>query len=135
MLQAKQSFLATWALELLLVLYLLASLLHFVHNAEFVQAYPNLPSWVTRSSTYGTWLVITAGGALGYVLIRTGRRILGFGLLCIYAALGLDGLLHYTRAPVGAHTHGMNLTIWFEAASAAILLAYLLIRARRIIAR
>ena len=135
MFQTKQSFLSTWALELLLALYLLASLLHFVHNAEFVQNYPNLPAWITRSSVYATWFAITLGGVLGYFLLRLGRRTLGIGLLCVYAALGLDGLLHYLRSPMGAHTHGMNFTIWFEAASAAILLVYLVVRAKRIIAR
>jgi len=73
-------------LEVLLLLYLAASLIHFTHNAEFVQGYPSL---------------------------------------------GFDGLLHYTRAPIAAHTHGMNFTIGFEVVAAAILLLYLVVRARR----
>jgi hypothetical protein len=32
-------------------------------------------------------------------------------VLALYATLGFDGLLHYGRAPVGAHTAAMNLTI------------------------
>ena len=123
------------ALEVLLLLYLVASLVHFAHNAEFVGTYPNLPAWITRSSVYGTWLAITSIGVAGYLLHRQGLRVLGFGLLCVYAALGLDGLLHYTRAPPGAHSHGMNFTIWFEVAIAFTLLAYLTVRARTLTMR
>jgi hypothetical protein len=124
-----------WTLEVLLLIYLGASLLHFVHNAEYVQAYPNLPDWITRASVYGTWLGITAGGLTGYLLYCFKSRVLGLIVLCLYAAAGLDGLLHYLLAPVGAHTHGMNLTIWFEVVMAAILLFYLLATAKRRVAK
>ena len=121
-----------FALEALLLLYVGASLLHFSHNAEFVQAYPNLPAWITRSSVYLTWLTITGVGLVGYLLHRYGLRVVGFVLLCVYAAAGLDGLLHYTLAPVGAHSHGMNFTIMFEVIVASILLLYLASGARRL---
>ncbi|MEP7311925.1 MAG: hypothetical protein ABI859_05045 [Pseudomonadota bacterium] len=120
-----------WTLEILLVLYLGASLLHFIHNAEFARDYPNLPAWIDRSSVYLTWLGITAGGLLGYVLYRLNLRVPGLIVLCLYATAGLDGLLHYTLAPIGAHTHGMNFTIWFEVVVAALLLLYLIITAKR----
>ena len=119
-------------LEVLLLLYAAASLLHFTHNAELVQAYPNLPSWISRSSVYLTWLVITAVGALGYLLHRYRPQVVGFVLLCIYAGVGLDGLLHYTRAPIHSHSYGMNFTIWFEAIVASILLMYLLLKAKKL---
>ena len=121
----------SFILESLLLSYAAGSLMHFTHNAEFVEAYPNLPTWITRSSVYYTWLAITATGALGYAIHRWGNRRMGLALLCVYAAVGLDGLLHYTRAPLGEHSHGMNLTIWFEVLLAGILLVYLAITARR----
>jgi hypothetical protein len=120
-----------WTLEVLLALYVGASLVHFTHNAQFVDAYPNLPLWITRSNVYLTWLGITAVGLAGYVLLRLDRRIAGLAVLCLYAAAGLDGLLHYTRAPIDAHTHAMNATIGFEALTAAVLLLYLFATARR----
>jgi hypothetical protein len=123
-------------LEVLLLAYLGASLLHFVHNAEYVQAYPNLPGWITRFSVYGTWIGITAGGLIGYVLYRFLKPPLaGLIVLCLYAAAGLDGLLHYLLAPMSAHTHGMNFAIWFEVLAASILLAYLVVTARKGIAQ
>jgi hypothetical protein len=122
-------------LEALLLLYLGASLLHFIHNAEFAQSYPNFPGWVTRSSVYLVWIAITTVGLSGYLLHRKHFRLLGWLLLCLYALVGLDGLLHYALAPVAAHTHGMNFTIWFEVVVAAALLLYLVVSAKRLTTR
>jgi hypothetical protein len=111
---------------ILLAVYFVASLIHFAHNAEFLSAYPNLPGWLTRSNIYGAWLAVTAVGALGVVLLRTGRRILGLLFTAVYAALGFAGLEHYWAAPMSAHTLGTNATIWFEVAAAAALLVAVL---------
>jgi hypothetical protein len=51
------------------------------------------------------------------------HRAAGLMLLCIYALIGFDGLLHYGRAPLAAHTAMMNFTIWAEVLAAALLLA------------
>jgi len=106
----------------LLALYGLASLAHFVHNAEYLGGYPNLPAWLSRSEIYAVWCGITAIGFAGYTLYRRGHSGIGFCLLVLYTALGFDGLLHYQRAPVAAHTAAMNLTIVLEAAAAALAL-------------
>ena len=106
----------------LLLLYLAASLLHFTHNAEYLADYPNLPVWLDRADVYLAWLGLAAVGAAGWVLQRIGWRIAGLLLIGVYAAFGFDGLLHYTRAPIGAHTAAMNFTIWFEAVAAGLLL-------------
>jgi hypothetical protein len=110
------------ALPWLVVLYTAASLLHFTHNAEFLNAYPNLPSWISRSGVYISWVSIAAIGAVGYALVRLGRETSGLAVLALYACLGFDGLRHYQRAPFAAHTTAMNLSILFEVAAATILL-------------
>ena len=99
-------------LLVLLAVYAAASLVHFVHNAEYLTDYPNLPSWFTRSGVYLTWAALASFGLVGLVLYRCGRPIAGLLLFGLYAAFGFDGLLHYTRAPLGAHSSAMNLTIW-----------------------
>jgi hypothetical protein len=115
----------------LLALYGLASLAHFVHNAEYLGGYPNLPAWLSRSQIYGAWCGISAVGLVGYTLYRRGRAGIGFWLLVLYTSLGFDGLLHYRRAPVAAHTGAMNLTIWFEVVAAALaLMAVVTVAAR-----
>lgn len=110
------------ALPWVMILYLAASLLHFAHNAEYLADYPNLPAWLTRSQVYVTWFCITAVGVLGYILYRRARQLTGLAVLAVYAVLGFDGLLHYSRAPFTAHTMAMNLTIWSEVVAAGLLL-------------
>ena len=106
----------------MLLLYLAASLLHFVHNAEYLADYPNLPDRLGRGEVYLVWLGLAAVGVGGYALYRGGWRLAGLLLLGAYAASGFDGLLHYTRAPFAAHSAAMNFTIWFECVAAGLLL-------------
>ena len=106
--------------------YCCASLAHFVHNAEYLSQYPNMPVWLSRPRVYGAWLAITAIGALGLAVARSRYAVAGFLLIAIYAALGFDGLGHYALAPMTSHTLAMNLTIWVEVAAAAALLAFAL---------
>ena len=110
-----------WLLIILLI-YCLASLLHFVHNAVFIDDYPNLPSWISDVGIYITWLAITGIGIVGYLLIHYGKRFIGLVTCAVYGAIGLDGLGHYSLAPISAHTFTMNFTIWFEATTATIVL-------------
>lgn len=111
----------------LLLLYLAASLLHFTHNAEYLADYPNLPAWLGRSDVYLVWLGLAAVGIGGYALYRSGWRLAGLLLIGLYAVLGFDGLLHYTRAPLAAHTVTMNFTIWFEVVAAGLLLCAVMV--------
>lgn len=110
------------ALPGLLLVYAAASFAHFAHNAEFLADYPNLPNWLTRFQVYGVWFAVTALGLLGYLLLRARYWRLGLVVLAAYAALGFDGLLHYTRAPFVAHTAAMNATILAEVTAAALVL-------------
>lgn len=99
-----------------------ASLFHHVHNAAFLDQYPNMPAWLSPMWVYVAWVGTTAIGFLGYVLLRRGYRLPGIALLIVYGGYGLDVLAHYLVAPVSAHTLAMNLSIWLEAAAAAGLL-------------
>lgn len=109
-------------LPALLLLYGAASLVHFAHNAELLADYPNLPAWLTRAQIYAVWIGITALGLIGYLLARTRYPRVGLCFLTVYAALGLDGLAHYSRVPFAAHTAGMNFTILFEVVAAVLVL-------------
>ena len=109
-------------LLVLLLAYGAASLLHFSHNAEFLADYPNMPAWLSRTKVYVAWLGVTTIGVAGYLLVRRGHQYLGLSVIAVYAALGFDGLGHYSLAPFSAHTPMMNFTIWLEIAVAAVLL-------------
>jgi hypothetical protein len=110
-------------LLVLLLIYGAASLIHFVHNAEFLADYPNLPTSWSRSGVYLAWLGMTAVGLGGWVLFLRGFILTGLLLLAGYAALGLDSLGHYLLAPISAHTPAMNASILLEVTAAAVLLA------------
>ena len=109
-------------LLILLLIYAAASLVHFVHNAEFLTDYPNLPDSWTRAGVYFAWIGLTTIGIFGWILLNREHHIMGLSVLVIYAALGLDSLGHYVVAPLSEHTLSMNLTILTEVGAAAIVL-------------
>ena len=107
------------------LLYTAASLVHFIHNAEYLADYPNLPTTWTRVGVYLAWLGMTAIGAVGVLLVLRGLRVLGLLVLVVYALLGMDSLGHYVVAPFAAHSATMNVTILLEVSAAALLLVEL----------
>jgi hypothetical protein len=109
-------------LLVLLLSYGLASLVHFIHNAEFLADYPNLPATWTRAGVYSAWLVLTAVGIGGWLLVVRGLPRLGLLFIAIYAAGGMDSLGHYVVAPMSAHSLAMNASILFEVAMATLVL-------------
>lgn len=90
-----------------------------------------MPAWLTPLGVYAAWVVTTAIGLTGYVLLRRGSRRPGFILLAAYAAYGLFSLAHYAVAPASAHTPMMHLSIGLEAVTAVILFAALFRHHRR----
>src|SRR5690554_521601 len=104
-----------------LISYTLASLAHFVHNAEFINDYPNMPDWLSSADVFGAWIAVAAIGLAGYLMVRMGFGTLGFIAIALYGAFGLDALAHYAYAPVFAHTLNMNTTIWLEAITGMVL--------------
>jgi hypothetical protein len=115
---------------LLFLAYTLASLAHFVHNAEFIAFYPGMPVWITRETVYQAWLVVAGVGVLGLGLRYLGWPVLGALVIAAYGALGLDGLAHYTLGLCSEHTWLANLTIWAEALSGAALAVAAVVWAR-----
>jgi hypothetical protein len=119
----------------LVILYFIASLAHFAHNAEYIAFYPNMPHWLTRENVYVAWLGVTGIGASGLFLFRLGLQTLGALLVSVYGALGLDGLTHYTLALCSEHTLAANVTIWSEAIVGFLLLLASVLLLRERIAR
>jgi hypothetical protein len=104
----------------LLGIYAVASLIHFVHNAELLSSYPGLPETWSRAGIYAAWLGMTAVGGIGTLLVLRGYERIGLSLLAVYAMLGLDSLGHYVVAPLSAHTAMMNSTILLEVGAAGL---------------
>ena len=111
-------------IQILLMVFFVANLTHFVHNAEYIAIYPGIPAWLTREKVYIAWIAGAGVGLMGLLLSKTRLRVLGFVLVAAYGALGIDGLAHYTLALCSDHTLATNLTIWFEVlAGLSLLLA------------
>lgn len=106
----------------LLAIYGAASLIHFIHNAEFLGDYPNLPKSWSPVHVYLAWLAMTAVGVLGWLLLSRGLVLAGLFALVVYAGLGLDSLGHYVLAPLSGHTVAMNVTILAEVTAAGCVL-------------
>ena len=100
---------------------MIATFVHHVHNAQLLSEYPNMPASLSPALVYLAWLGASAVGIAGYVLLRRGWQIAGCILLLAFGAYALDGLLHYTLAPVAAHSLAMNATIVAEAVTGALL--------------
>jgi len=117
----------------LVATYFVASLAHFIHNAEYIAFYPGMPGWLTREHVYIAWLLITSLGAAGLLVARLGLPALGVLLIGAYGAFGLDGLAHYMLGLCSQHTLAANATIWAEAASGlALMLVSMVLLARRV---
>jgi hypothetical protein len=112
-------------LRLIMIVYGVASLMHFAHNAVYLRAYPNMPAWLTPAGVWVAFLALTAIGVLGYCVYRSRSRAVGVSMIAAYGVMGFGGLDHYVAAPIAAHSIVMNMTIAMEAAAAATLLVYL----------
>jgi len=109
-------------LLILLLIYGVASLIHFVHNAEFISEYPNLPASWASTGVYFAWIGLTVVGVVGWILVNREYQIAGLLVLAIYAILGISSLGHYVLAPLSAHSVTMNSTILLEVVTAAFVL-------------
>ena len=125
-------------LQALAVLFLIASLAHFVHNAEYIAYYPGMPGWLTREKVYLFWLAFASPGVVALICARLCRPRLALVFLAVYGALGLDALGldalgHYALALCSEHTLAANVTIWAEAVTGLVLcVASVVVLARRV---
>jgi hypothetical protein len=103
------------------LLYGAASFLHFWHNAQYITFYPNMPAWLTNGQVYMAWAAINSIGIAGVILYFFQYRLACLALLGIYGAFGFGALGHYALALCSQHTLAMNLTIWFEILTGALL--------------
>jgi hypothetical protein len=109
-----------------ILVYGAASLAHFLHNAVYLNLYPNMPTWLTPLGVLTAWLGVAAIGAVGYYLFREGLTVTGLAITALYAALGFAGLDHYAIAPISAHSLMMNATIVAEVIAASALLVVIM---------
>ena len=101
-------------IQCLFLVFFIANLTHFAHNAEYVAYYPGMPTWLTREQVYLAWVAEASVGFSGLLVYRTKLKVLGLALMAAYGALGIDGLARYTLALCSEHTLATKVTIWSE---------------------
>lgn len=111
------------ALFIAWLLYLVESLIHFIHHAEFLSDYPHLPESWTRNGVYTAWAGMSALGIVGLLLSVSRFRLCGRVILVLYTICGIDSLGHYAVASFADHSPAMLGTILLEVGSALMLLA------------
>ncbi len=117
-----------YLLPAFMIIYGAASLTHFIHNAVYLQFYPNMPTWLTPAGVLASWLAVAGLGAAGYWLFRRRWKVAGLSMIALYAVLGFGGFDHFVVAPVSAHSFAMKATIVGEAAAASLLLGLICFR-------
>ena len=108
-------------LLVLLVVTGVASILHYVDNVIFFDAYPE-PAWLTPQVVEVFWFVMTPFGVIGYWLFRRGSRWRGLSVLLAYGLMNLLTLGHYSYAPLSEISFRINLFILLEAGAAGALI-------------
>jgi hypothetical protein len=113
-----------WLLALIL-LNILVSLGHYIHNIIFLPQYHE-PAWITPALIDSLWFVMTPLSGIGYILYSQGKFKLGLACLYGYCGMSLLVLGHYAIAPIWTLSLTINLVIFSEAIAAILLAGYLL---------
>ncbi len=113
-----------WLLALIL-LNILVSLGHYIHNIIFLPQYHE-PAWITPALIDSLWFVMTPLSGIGYILYSQGKFKLGLACLYSYCGMSLLVLGHYAIAPIWTLSLTINLVIFSEAIAAIFLAVYLL---------
>ena len=112
------------SLLLLLLLNLLASVLHYVHNVIYFQHYPET-DWLSAHIVDYVWFLMTFIGLAGVIALINIRLSIAKACFNLYALLNMLSLLHYAVDSDNVMTVAMHSFIWLEALCAAALLYYL----------
>ena len=71
-------------IQLLFLIFFVANLTHFAHNAEYIAFYPGLPVWLTREKVYLAWVAGASIWLAGLLIVRTRWKLLGVAMVAAY---------------------------------------------------
>lgn len=108
----------------ILLLNVVASVLHYVHNVMYFQHYPE-PDWLSAHIVDYVWFLMTFIGLAGLAALISNKRNTALALLYLYAAINMLSTLHYAVDSSDVMTIAMHSFIWLEALCAAGLIYYL----------
>lgn len=116
---------AQFVLLAIVILNLGSTWLHYSDNAIHLEQYSGL-DWFTPAGVWGTVIVMTPIGLLGYWLYCKRSLGLAYGLLGIYSLTSLSSPGHYLLpmpVPMSLKMHGL---VWLDAVSGLVLVGFLL---------
>ncbi len=108
----------------LIILNILVSLGHYIHNIVFLPHYHE-PTWITPALIDSLWFVMTPLSGIGYVLYTQEKFKLAYRWLYSYCAFSLLVLGHYVITPIWTLSITINLVIFSEAFAAMVLGFYI----------
>ena len=115
--------------QTLLLLVLIASIvstsLHYTDNALSINRYPE-PEWITVSSVYITWIVLTLIGIAGYWLYTKEKLWASYLCLGLYSLTGLSSSGHYFYGTMSDFSLKMHAFIWFDVLAGLLVLRFVL---------
>jgi hypothetical protein len=100
-------------LLLILIASIISTFVHYTDNFFFFEQYPQ-PEWITLSSIYISWLLLTAIGIAGYRLYSSQQLWFSYLCLFLYSLTGLSSLGHYFYGNLSRFSAKMNLFIWAD---------------------
>lgn len=111
------------ALKLILLASVISTAIHFTDNYRFIEHYPQ-PTWITASSIYQFWIILTAVGVIGYWLYRSRQFWFAYLCLSLYSLTGLASPGHYLYGSWSQFSFKMHLFIWTDAVTSSAVLGF-----------
>ncbi|HEY9640189.1 MAG TPA: hypothetical protein V6C57_06875 [Coleofasciculaceae cyanobacterium] len=112
-------------LRLILITSIVSTTIHFTDNYRFIEKYPQ-PIWVTASSIYQSWTILTIVGIVGYWLYKSRKFWLAYLCLGAYSLTGLASPGHYLYGSLSQFSVKMHLFIWTDAITGLAVLGFVL---------
>lgn len=110
----------------IVILNLISTWLHYVHNAVFLDCYPG-PAWFTPQMIIITVAVMSAIGLFGYWLYS--QHIFSWAYLCLglYSITSISSPGHYLFPIASLMSMTMHGLIWLDACSGILLIGFLIL--------
>lgn len=110
-------------LKLILSASIVSTAIHFTDNYYFIEHYPQ-PAWITASSIYQSWIILTMVGGTGYWLYKFKKFWFAYLCLSIYSLTGLASPGHYFYGSISRFSPKMHVFIWTDAITGLAVLGF-----------
>ena len=124
---SKQNLKRKKVLIIIVLLNIVSSILHYIHNIAYFSDYPE-PEWMTPHIVDYFWFIMTPFGLYGVICELKNNIKKANIFLFIYALMSLLSLLHYGVDSEKEITITIHTFIWIESIFALVLIAYLKLR-------